>query len=274
MPHASGRETTWTAAEWSRIPADRERCSLANNVWNKDAARRGFEQEVFQEEIDGKPVLGWRWRSPWQIWPSIAAYPEMICGNKPWDEPIGIFEGMPFHPGEKRITANYSVRLKATGTYNMAFSLWAVSALPASPATIRCEIMIWIANGGQRPAGIRRGSVDLNGVVYDVYINEHQHDASGINRNEWTYVAFVARTPVLSGPIEIGRFLDTLAPLNILTPEMWITDVELGNEVADGSGIAEVEDFALRLDLQPPTDQPSAAVGSAVPISPPHQSAQ
>jgi hypothetical protein len=248
LPHSTGRETTWSAAEWSHLPADGERCILANNVWNKSAAGRGFEQEIFQEDLDGHAVMGWRWRSPWQMWPSIAAYPEMICGNKPWDQPVGVYEGLPFHPGEKRLAANYDVRLQATGTYNMAFSLWAVSALPPAPANIRCEVMIWIANSGQRPAGIRRATVEVDGVLYDTYINEHQHDASGANPNEWTYVAFVARTPVLHGPLEISKFLDTLEPLKILTPDIWIADVELGNEVAEGSGIAEVENFALRLD--------------------------
>jgi hypothetical protein len=268
LPQSTGRQISWSAAEWSHLQADGERCILANNVWNRGAAKRGFEQEIFEEELDGKTALGWRWRSPWQIWPTIAAYPEMICGNKPWDQPVGLYEGMPFHPSEKRITANYNVKLQATGTYNMAFSLWAVSALPPSPATIRAEIMIWIANGGQRPAGIRRGSVEVNGVVYDTYINEHQHDASGSNRNEWTYVAFVAQTPVLQGPLDLSRFLDTLEPLNILTPDTWITDVELGNEVADGSGIAEVQDFALHLAPQAPAPLP-AATAKAEPVPAP-----
>jgi hypothetical protein len=258
LPPLTGHETSWTATEWARLPADGERCILANNVWNSDAAGRGFEQEIFQEDLDGKPALGWRWRSPWQMWPVIAAYPEIICGNKPWDQPIGTYEGLPFHPGEKQITANYDILLEASGRYNMAFSLWAVSALPPSPATIRCEIMIWIANGGQRPSGVLRATVEVGGTLYDTYINEHQHDASGASQNEWTYVAFVARAPVLHGPLEISKFLDTLQPLKILTPNLWITDVELGNEIADGSGIAEVQNFALRLD--PPNPPAPSAV--------------
>jgi hypothetical protein len=107
--------------------------------------------------------------------------------------------------------------------------------------------MIWIADSVQRPSGIQRGSVEVGGVVYDTYINEHQHDASGVNPNEWIYVAFVARTPVLQGPLDISAFLDTLEPLKILTPDLWISDVELGNEVTEGVGIAEIQGFKLRL---------------------------
>jgi len=248
LPQPSGRKTAWSTAQWSHIPADGERCILADNVWNKDAAGRGLEQEVFVEDVDGQRAVGWRWRSPWQIWPSIAAYPEMICGNKPWDEPIGAYAGLPFHPGERRLTADYDIRLKAVGTYNMAFSLWAVTALPPSPATIRCEVMIWIADSRQTPSGTLRGTLNVQGVPYDIYINEHQHDISGANKNEWTYVAFVAHTAVLHGPLEIGAFTDELQKRNILTRDLWITDVELGNEVAEGAGIAEIQNFALRLE--------------------------
>jgi len=264
LPQPTGHEIAWTGAEWSHLAADGERCILANNIWNKNAAGRNFEQQVFEENLNGKTALGWRWRSPWQMWPAIAAYPELICGNKPWDQPIGTFEGLPFHPGATRIAANYNIRLQATGTYNLAFSLWAVSALPPSPQNIKCEIMIWIANGGQHPSGIRRGSVDVDGVVYDTYINEYQHDASGANQNEWTYVAVVARTLVLNGPLNISALLDTLTPLHILTPDLWITDVELGNEVTEGVGIAEIQGFALQLD-QAGTGTPM----QPVPFSPP-----
>ena len=94
------------------LPRDGERCIVANNVWNKNAAGHNFEQQVFEEDLNGKPALGWRWRSPWQMWPAIAAYPELICGNKPWDQPIGTYEGLPFHPGATRIIANYTSACK------------------------------------------------------------------------------------------------------------------------------------------------------------------
>ena len=38
LPKTAGREISFTAAEFSHIPADGERCILANNVWNQKAA--------------------------------------------------------------------------------------------------------------------------------------------------------------------------------------------------------------------------------------------
>ena len=247
MPAATGHRILWAANEWAQIPADGERCILANNVWNKGRADVNFEQEVFVEELNGKPALGWRWRSPWQMRPAIIAYPELICGNKPWDQPIGSYIGLPFHPGQKQLSADYKIHLQATGSYNMAFELWAVSQLPPDPASIHAEVMIWLANSGQRPSGIYRGSLSTGGVSYDLYINEHQHDASGTAKNEWIYVAYVARTAQLSGPLNFSPFLDDLRQRQILNSNQWITNVELGNEVADGAGIAEVQDFALHI---------------------------
>ena len=256
LPQPTGRVTAWSAAEWSHLPADEERCFLVNNMWNRGAAGVHFAQEIFDENLAGSRAVGWRWRSPWQASPSIVSYPEMICGNKPWDQPMGAFPGLPMHPaanpeattGPRHLTVDYNIRLRATGVYNLAFSLWAVSNLPPSPATIHCEIMIWIANSGQKPAGTLRGTVNVQGTPYDVWINEHQHDNSGANKNEWTYVAYVARSPVLNGPLDLTAFVIDLEQRKILTPAQWITDLELGNEVAEGAGITEIQNFALHLE--------------------------
>jgi len=248
LPQASGSRISWSTEDWAHLSAYGERCIVVNNVWNKSSKNRDFQQEVFAENIAGKRVLGWRWRVPWRLLPSIASYPELICGNKPWDQPIGTFDGLPFHPGEKHLTATYNVHLRATGTYNMAFSLWTVNQLPPSPHSVSCEIMIWIANSGQKPAGLRRGSIAVDGATYDIYINQHHHDASGANKNEWTYVAFVARAPQLNGQLNLSAFLEDLQQKKILPPNQWLSDVELGNEVTEGSGIAEIENLALKIE--------------------------
>ena len=210
--------------------------------------RHNSQQEIFIEDLEGKQVLGWRWHEPKRLWSNVVAYPELACGNKPWDSPTSFFDGLPFHPGERKVTVDYNIRLRATGTYNMAFSMWAVSALPATPGAIRCEVMIWIQNNGQRPSGTSRGNVNIKDQPYDLFVNEHQHDVSGTNTNEWTYVAFVPHAPMLKGTLELSAFLEALQNRKILTEKMWITNVEVGDEVTDGSGVAEIQDFALRIE--------------------------
>ena len=147
-----------------------------------------------------------------------------------------------------RITADYNIRLQATGVYNLAFSMWGLSNLPPSPANIHCEVMIWIANSELKPAGTRRGTIEVQGTRYGVYINEHQRDKSGLLNRDWIYVAYVAHRPVLNGPLDVNAFIEDLRQRKILTPDLWLTDFELGNEVSQGTGITEIQDFVLHLD--------------------------
>lgn len=127
----------------------------------------------------------------------------------------------------------------------MVFTLWAVSKLPASKATISHEIMIWNANSGQTPAGKRRGTLDVMGTTYDAYVEENHKDNSGANANVWTYVAFVSRRPVLNGPLDISAFTDYLLEQGILSRNHYLTSLELGNEVCQGTGIVEIKNFSV-----------------------------
>lgn len=247
LPQPHGKLLNWTASDWEHITIDGERCELANNIWNRNVAGRTFTQEVFVEDVNGERVTGWRWRSPWQMEPTIAAYPEIICGNKPWDEPSVFYKGMPFHPAETRVVAKYQIHMEAQGTYNLAFELWAVDQIPATPERIRGEFMIWLDTHNLHPSGRRAGSINLNGVTWDLWADPKHHDASGNVQNEWAYAAFVPRQAQLTGPLDLTAFLDELRRQKLLSDNEWITSIELGNEVADGTGLAELHNFSLNL---------------------------
>ena len=245
LPSASGTIQQMSSQDWARIVIPETGCSLVNNVWNKGAAGTGFEQQIFSEALDGNNVYGWRWRAPWHLVTRVVSQPQLVCGDKPWDEPLHLNSQFPFRAGSKKLTANFDARLDASGTYNMAFSLWAVSAMPASRSVITHEIMIWNANDGQKPGGAKRDSITVNGNVYDVYVEQNHSDNSGKNTNHWTYVAFVARKPVLSGQLRIDAFVDYLLQRGILSHDHYLTSLEFGNEVSEGSGIVEIRKFSL-----------------------------
>jgi hypothetical protein len=216
-----------------------------NNVWNKTAAGNALNQGVFIEEVGGSKIVGWRWRSPWHLIPRVVSQPQIVCGDKPWDEPLRLRREFPFKAGSKHVTADFRIKLQASGTCNMAFSIWAVSSIPASRGAITHEVMIWIANHGQSPAGTRRGALDVEGTTYDLYVEEKHGDLSRSAANVWTYVAFVAHEPVFTGPLALDRFVDYLLQRGIMTQNSYLTSLELGNEVMQGEGIAEIEDFSL-----------------------------
>jgi Glycosyl hydrolase family 12 len=247
IPPPAGRILAQTSADWGSLPFHNGECAVVNNAWNKAAASHGFEQSVFIEEVIGKQVLGWRWRAPWQFPPVVVSQPQVLCGNKPWDPKNRPDDGFPFLAGTRHVTADFDVRLRAHGVYNMSFSLWGVSAVPPSRKDITHEIMIWIDHHWQSPAGQRVDSLNVNGTNFAVYIEPHQHDASGANANTWTYVAFVPDQPVMHGPLDISAFLDYLLRRRTLTPNHYVTSIELGNEVSVGVGLTEIHDFAVNI---------------------------
>ncbi len=246
LPEPAARIQQEASQDWGHIVVPESRCVLVNNVWNKGAAGAAFRQDVFLAEAAGKRTIGWRWHSPWQLFSNVVSQPQIVCGDKPWDEPSGLNNEFPFRAGSKKLSADFNIRLRASGTYNMSFTLWAVRALPATKGHISHEIMIWNANAGQTPAGTRRGTFNVQGNTYDVYVEENHKDASGANANVWTYVAFVAQRPVWRGPIDMSAFLDYLLQLGILSRDHFLTSLELGNEVCTGTGIVEIQDFSIR----------------------------
>jgi len=245
LPMTSGRILAQGSYDWDSIPFGEGECTVVNNTWNRAAAGKGFEQSVFVEDVSGQQVVGWRWHAPWHLQPRVVSQLQVVCGNKPWDPKTRPDDGFPFRAGTKRLTAEFDVRLRARGVYNMAFSLWGVSAIPASRNNITHEIMIWTAHSWQPPAGRRVDSMEVNGITYDVYIEPHQTDASGQNANTWTYVAFVPAGPVLRGPLEISTFLGYLLRRGTLSADHYLTSLEFGNEVSEGTGITEIRDFAI-----------------------------
>lgn len=244
-PQVSGRVLAQTSQNWGSLRFASGECAVVNNTWNSAAAGEGFEQSVFLADVSGKETIGWRWRAPWHLLPRVVSLPEIICGNKPWDAKTRPDDGFPFRAGTKRLTADFNVNLRARGVYNMVFSLWGVSSVPATRNEITHEIMIWTVRAGQPPAGQHVDAITVNGVAYEVYIEEHQRDASGQNTNTWTYVAFVAQKPVLRGPLDISAFVDYLLQRGTLQSTHYLTSLEFGNEICQGAGVTEIQDFAI-----------------------------
>jgi Glycosyl hydrolase family 12 len=247
VPPASGRIVAESSANWGSIPFQGQECSIVNNTWNRSAAGRGFQQVVFLEQVSGKETAGWRWRAPWHIFPRVVSQPEIICGNKPWDPPTRADNGFPFRAGSKHLVADFNIKTRAQGIHNTSFSLWAVSAIPVSKKNITHEIMIWTDFAGQPPAGKLVDSLALNGTMYNVYIEPNQKENSGENSNTWTYVAFVAQEPVSHGPLDISAFIDYLLRRGMLNNATYFTSLEFGNEISQGAGITEIQDFAINI---------------------------
>lgn len=234
-----------TSHDWGIIVIDNYR--LINNVWNRGAASDRFSQSVFLKERNEGRILGWQWNNPFSRDGAVVSYPEIVYGDKPWDQPSTQRTEFPILAGSRQIIVDFNVAIKARGVYNMAFSLWGTSSLPTSPRSITHEIMIWNINSSMTPAGERIGMMRTGEARFDVYMSRSHGDASGVHANQWNYIAFVSRKKMLRGPLNISDFIDYLLEKKILSPDNYITSLELGNEVVDGKGYVEIQDFAVTI---------------------------
>jgi hypothetical protein len=244
-----GTVSAMTEADWGSVVFN-ERYRVVNNVWNKGACTGAYGQRVFLEDIAGTQAFGWQW--DWRnSGYNVVAYPEVIFGDKPWDASSGISTAFPVQAGSADITADFDLSVRASGTYNMAFSLWCVSSLPSGIDTISHEIMIWNLNHGMTPAGVKFATVTLGGIAYDVYKKDNHSDDSGGSTHHWTYIAFCAKEPITKGPLKISDFVDYLLAQGILLPSNYVTSVELGNEIVTGSGTVDARAYAITVTPRP-----------------------
>jgi len=233
-----------SAEDWAHIAVPGMNCVLANNVWDRKIVPDGFAQSVFLEKHGNETLPGWRWNAPGKR-ETVLSMPELICGDKPWDEPQHLHAGFPFRAGEKKPHAAFDIEVEAQGHYNMAFSFWAVSKLPAVKANISHEIMIWTVNSGMKPGGTKIGSLEVGGTVFDLYFDDRQGVITGPDPFTWTLISFVARKPLTKGKLDFGPFIECLLARQILTRDHILTSLELGDEVSEGTGRVVVRKLEL-----------------------------
>ena len=222
------------------------RYRLLNNVWNKGATTGRYRQKIFVNDDNGKTILGWAWK--WRDSSGVATYPEIQVGQSPWNGEAGPDSGFPFRAGTKKLVVNYDIGLEATGSYNLAFEFWAVSAVPPSKDTITHEVMIWIAGERLGAAGSEVGKATIGGNTFAINLNKNHGDASGANQNTWAIISLLAEKPILHGPLDIGLIIDYLLKNGYLDSRLFIANLELGDEVQRGSGTTVIRNYAVTVE--------------------------
>jgi Glycosyl hydrolase family 12 len=231
---------------------------VVNNVWNKSAAKGPYRQEVFSGTLDGANAFGWRWDWPINSM-DVFAYPEIVYGDKPWDFISGRSSPFPVIASTALITAKFNVKIRATGKYNLAFTVWATSEkrVGNDPDTgkITNEIMIWTSSHGFAGAGTIVETKTIDGHAFDVWVRENHADASGGSTHKWTYTAFVPKEEFLEDTLTLSDFTDYLIAKGYLNGSHFLTSVELGNEIMSGSGVTEITDYAITVATKPESAQ-------------------
>jgi hypothetical protein len=207
---------------------------VQNNVWGQGDIR-GYEQCVGIEPAPDGVRAGWSW-----YWPGdgdgVKAYPEVIFGWKPWFQRSTTVQLPVRLDLLESARVAFDVQWTATGVANLAFDCFITSGWPPTPANLTLELMIWLDRRDWEPRGheVERGVV-IGGREFDLHI-----------WRAYTY-AFVARSPLLAGELDIGEFVAYLVGRRYVAPTAWLASVELGNEVKEGYGQTVVERFSVRV---------------------------
>jgi hypothetical protein len=246
MINGSTRES-FTACEDNSEVALGEKV-LQNNVWNRDSTG---VQCVFPGLFSGLPVSGpegpaakavssWIWS-----WPrknegdkskAPLSYPSLIYGFKPW-RGLTTMDRLPVKVSTlNELNVTYAISTHAQGAYNTSFEIWLTRSGRPKPEDITTEVMIWLNSHQVTPAGNYKGTVELDGEKYGLWVGRVEY---------WRYIVFNAEKPSRSGSLKLKSFLDELKRRREIGADTWLSSVEFGNEITSGRGRTIVKAFNI-----------------------------
>jgi hypothetical protein len=106
--------------------------------------------------------------------------------------------------------------------------------------------MIWIRNDDLPYAPVV-GSAEMAGAKYILSRMENHGDPNLKPQINWTYLSFARTEPFLNGRLDIKPFYDTLAVRGLAAKDLYLANINLGNEVRDGVGLVVVKSYKISL---------------------------
>lgn len=204
---------------------------IFNNKWGAENGFTRYDQHVhFCMEKPG-PLGGWDYYAHDETG-GVLAYPCIIAGVHPWSAlkvppwPIKIGEDI------GQLVVNYAVRTEATGRRNLAIDAWIIDGSAPSEKAIAAELMVWLdSEYSPTPAG---SIIDDSG--------EFQVWVGGTN---WPIVSYVQRKKSSSGSVLLGLLINNYLSRGVLPGDYYLSSVELGNEIWNGSGSTIIDEFSV-----------------------------
>ena len=224
---------------------------LNNNVWNKHAAKDGSWTQCLEKRIvDGSPQFGWSWSWP-SSWPRVIySQPQIKVGSSPWAPEPKFDRTFPLKISElKKLDVSHYIEISTNGQHNTATTIWLITepyqGRQPKPAIIAAEIMFWTyaTEGHFDPAGRKSGELTVGDSTWEVWHKKNWQDQSGVNDNKWTIVSFRATKSSMKANIPTLELLNYAIDKKLISEELYIADVELGNEIMNGSGLTWVKEF-------------------------------
>ena len=254
------KTASWTKPESITLNCDEyvsietEQGILNNNVWNKFAADKDDWSQCLEKRlVDSVFQYGWSWS-----WPKnrrvIYAYPQIKVGSSPWLPMPKYDSRFPLKISKlKELLISYDVETHSNGNYNLATTMWLINEPNKSnepnPDIIAAEIMIWTfaTKNHFSPAGKKYKEFRDSDNEWEVWLDKDWTDKSGKNDNRWTNITFKAKDFSVKSKIDGLALLNYAIQENMISPDLLISDIELGNEVMSGSGLTWIKEFGIQI---------------------------
>jgi len=225
---------------------------LTNNVWNKHAAKKDVWQQCLEKRvIDGEIQYGWSWS-----WPFgrrvIYSQPQIKIGASPWAPEPKFDQSFPIKiSGLSELQIQHELEITTNGNHNIATTMWLVSepykGNKPNADIIAAEVMIWTYSTESHfdPAGKKFSEIEIGSDTWEVWYQKNWDDKSGINENKWISLSFRNKKSSMKAIIPALSLLKFATTEGLISEDLYIADVELGNEIMSGSGMTWIKQFGV-----------------------------
>ena len=217
---------------------------LQNNIRNAhSAAEFDWTQCLAMRTLDANTQYGWYWQWP-EDGDKVYAQPQITLGNSPWLSHNQIKAGYPISVNQlEKLDIDYSLDILTDGELNLTTTLWLTHSdtiqLENDKSTIAAEVMIWTYASDDfhaDPAGEEVGEITIDGVEWEVWVDQNWHDTSGNNDNNWVYLAFRTTEPLMQIKFDAAEMLRHGIEQKLITSDLYIADIQLGTKIMSGTG--------------------------------------
>lgn len=224
---------------------------IANNVWNRQAVGAyPFRQCILMRDAHGGAQYGWSWDAP-PAGATLISFPQIVLGWKPWTGGTSSHPELPIRVSDlAQLRLAYAAETRATGKYSLAATLWmtrtgAIGAAP-NPMDIATDIAIWTDGFAFDPFGAQVGHASIDGIDFEVWFARDLGDSTAAGPR-WNYVAYRATRGSQVIALDLKKILDHAVAAGFISPEHYVSDVEIGNEIMSGSGVTWIKTLSFEV---------------------------
>jgi hypothetical protein len=104
--------------------------------------------------------------------------------------------------------------------------------------------MVWTDGFAFDPFGSRVGHAFIDGLDFEVWFARDLGDSSA-DGPRWNYVAYRSTATHLTASLDLKAFLRHAIEQGYVSPDHYVSDVEVGNEIMSGSGETWIRALSL-----------------------------